>query len=78
MCVEYHTVNSLLLQVVKAQSKAPGVLSIVLLTKIDELYAMLNGSTIYSSLDCTSEYFHIALSPEHTKESTFVCTVWKV
>ena len=38
----------------------------------DELYAMPNGSTIYSSLDCTSGYHHIALSTEAQKKPAFV------
>ena len=57
-------IDSLLSFVVKANSKAQGVLSPVPFPKIDEHDAMLNGSTVSSSLDCTSQYSHFGLSPE--------------
>ena len=62
LCVDYCALNSVLLPVVKVHSKAQGVLSFVPLPKINELYIILNGSTLYSSLGCTSGYHHIALS----------------
>ena len=37
LCVDYQTLNSLLLPVVKAHSKVQGVPSLVLLPEIDEL-----------------------------------------
>ena len=58
---------SLLPSVVKAHSKAQGVLSLAPFPKIYEVYTMLNGSTVYSLLDCTSGYHHIALSPKAEK-----------
>ena len=56
---------------VNAHSKAHSVLSLVSLPKIEELYAMLNGSTVYSSLDCTSGYHYSTLSPQAHKKCTF-------
>ena len=47
---------------VKTHSKAQCVLSLVPLPKIDELSAMLNRSTICSSLDCTLGYHHIVVT----------------
>ena len=44
---------------------------VVLLLKINELNAKLNGSAVYFSLDCTSGYHHLALSPEAPKQSAF-------
>ena len=64
--------NSLLPPVVKAHSTGQGVLSLVPLPKMDELYPMLNGSTIYSSLDCTSEYHHFALTSKAQNKSVSV------
>ena len=43
LCVDYRAVNSLLPPVKKAFSKAKGVLTLVPLPKIDEIYARLKG-----------------------------------
>ena len=59
-CVDYHALNGLLPPVAKTHSKAQAVLSLVPLPKIDELYTLLNDSTICSSLDCTSGHHYIA------------------
>ena len=51
LCVDYRAVNSLLSPLKKAFSKAKGVLTLVPLPKIDEIYAQLKGSKIYSTFD---------------------------
>ena len=61
LCVDYRALNSLIPPVTKAHSKAKGVLTLVPLPKIDEIYARLRGSTIYSALDMTSGYHHMEL-----------------
>ena len=43
-CVDYRTLNSILPPVKKAFSKAKGILTLVPLAKIDEIYARLKGS----------------------------------
>ena len=57
--VDYHTLNSLMVSVIKAHSKVLDVLSLAPLWKIEEMYAMLNGSTVYSSMDCNSGCHHL-------------------
>ena len=69
--------DTLLAPVVKAHSKAQGVLILVPMSKVNELYAMLNGSTIYLAIDCASGYHHIALSPEAQRNLAFVIPVGK-
>ena len=64
MCVDYRMLNSLLPPVNKAHSKAKGIVTLVPLPKIDEIYAQLQGSKIFSALDMRSGYFHIELSEE--------------
>ena len=51
LCVDYRVINSLLPKVNKAHSKAKGVLTFVPLLKIDEIYARLKGSKVYSGFD---------------------------
>ena len=48
MCVDYRMLNQLLPKVDKGHSKARGVLTLVPLPKIDEIYAKLEGSTVPS------------------------------
>ena len=62
MCVDYRMLNQLLPKVDKAHSKAKGVLTLVPLPKIDEIYAKLEGSTIYSTFDMRSGYYHLELN----------------
>ena len=72
MCVDYRILNSLLPPVNKAHSKAKGIATLVPLPKIDEIYAQLQGSKIFSALDMRSGYFHIELSEEAKPKTTFV------
>ena len=72
MCVDYRMLNQLLPKVDKARSKAKGVLTLVPLPKIDEIYAKLEGSTIYSTFDMRSGYYHLELNQESQPKSAFV------
>ena len=48
------------------------MLTLVPLPKIDEIYAKLEGSTIYSTFDMRSDYYHLELSQESQPKSAFV------
>ena len=72
MCVDYRMLNQLLPKVDKVHSKAKGVLTLVPLPKIDEIYTKLEGSTIYSTFDMRSGYYHLELSQESQPKSAFV------
>ena len=73
LCVDYRALNSLLPPVKKAFSKAKGVLTLVPLPKIDEIYARLKGSNIYSR----SGYYHMVLSEKSRPKSAFVSSFGK-
>ena len=72
LCVDYRALNSLLPPVKKAFSKAKGVLTLVPLPKIDEIYARLKGLNIYSTFDMRSSYYHMVLSKKSRPKSAFV------
>ena len=77
LCMDYQAVNSLLPPVKKAFSKAKGVLTLVPLPKIDEIYAQLKGSKIYSTFDMRSGYYHMVLSEESRPKTAFVSSFGK-
>ena len=72
MCMDYNILNSLLPHVDKAHSKAKGILTLVPIPKIDEIYVKLEGSTIYSTFDMCSGYYYLELTPESQSKSAFV------
>ena len=77
LCVDYQAVNSLLPPVKKAFSKAKGVLTLVPLPKIDEIYAQLKGSKIYFTFDMQSRYYHMVLSEKSRPKRAFVSSYSK-
>ena len=77
LCVDYRALNSLLPPVKKAFSKAKGVLTLVPLPKIDEIYARLKGSNIYSTFDMRSGYYHMVLSEKSRPKSAFISSFGK-
>ena len=77
LCVDYRAINSLLPPVKKAFSKAKGILTLVPLPKIDEIYAQLKGSRIYSTFDMRSGYYHMVLSEKSRPKSAFVSSFGK-
>ena len=76
-CVDYRALNSLLPLVKKAFSKAKGILTLVPLPKIDEIYARLKGSNIYSTFEMRSGYYHMVLSEKSRPKSAFVSSFGK-
>ena len=72
LCVDYRVIYSLLPKVNKAHSKAKGVLTLVPLPKIDEIYARLKGSKIYSGFDAQSGYHHMELCAKARPKSAFI------
>ena len=72
LCVDYRAINSLLPLLEKAFLKAKGISTLVPLRKIDEIYAHLKGSKIYSTFDMRSGYYHMVLSEESRPKSAFV------
>ena len=59
-------------QRVDKQMDTQGNLSLILLPKIDEMYANLCGAKIFTTLDLQSGYYHIALDNESKAKTAFV------
>ena len=72
LCVDYRVINNLLPKVNKAHLKVKGVLTLVPLPKIDEIYARLKGSKVYSGFDAQSGYHHMELSAKARPKSAFM------
>ena len=64
MCVDYRALNKLLPPVKKAHSNVKGVLSLVPLPKINEIYTKLKDSKVFSTLDMRSGYHHVEMTRE--------------
>ena len=77
LCVDYCAINSLLPPVKKAFSKPKGISTLVPLPKIDEIYACLKDSKIYSTFNMRSGYYHMVLSEESRPKSAFVSAYGK-
>ena len=71
MCVDYRALNKLLPPVKKTHSNAKGILSLVPLPKIDEIYACLRGSKVFSTLDMHSGYHHVEMTAEARPKTAF-------
>ena len=77
LCVDYRAVNNLLPPVKRAFSKAKGILTLVPLLKIDEIYVQLKGSKIYSTFDMRSGYYHMVLSKKARPKTAIVSSYCK-
>ena len=64
-------------QEVKKTDKGAGCLSLYPLPKIDEMFAKLQGSQIYSTIDLRSGYYHIGLTRKSRAKSAFVVPMGK-
>ena len=71
MSIDYRALNKLLPPVKKAHSNAKGVLSFVPLPKIDEIYACLKGSKVFSTLDMCSGYHHVEMTKKARPKTAF-------
>ena len=69
MCVDYHRINALQTEV---DSSSKGCMSLYSLPKIDEMFAKLHGTKIFTTLDLHSGYYHIVLSEESKPKTAFV------
>ena len=71
LCVDFRKVNELQQEVITA-GKTKGQISIHPLPKINEMYAKLKGAKVFSTIDLTSGYHHIALGKSSQAKTAFV------
>ena len=72
MCVDFRKINDLQPQVRRVDSATSGNILLVPLPKIDEMYAVLHGANIFTTLDLRSSYYHINLDEESKAKTAFV------
>ena len=71
LCVDFRKVNELQQEVITA-GKTKGQISIHPPPKIDEMYAKLKGTKVFSTIDLRSGYHHIALGKNSRAKTAFV------
>ena len=71
LCIDFRKVNELQ-QEVLAEGKKRGQISLHTLPKIDEMYAKLKGTKVFSTIDLRSRYYHIALGKDSRAKTAFV------
>ena len=72
MCVDFRKINDLQPQVRRVDSTTSGNISLVPLPKINEMYAVLHGAKIFTTLDLRSGYYHINLDEESKAKTAFI------
>ena len=76
LVIDYRKINSLQQQIKRAD-KSTGCLSLYQLLKIDEMFAKLNGSRIFPTIDLRSGHYHIGLTKGSRPKSAFVVPMGK-
>ena len=76
LVIDYRKINSLQQQIKRAD-KSTGCLSLYPLPKIDKMFAKLNGSKNFSTIDLRSGYYHIGLTKGSRPKSAFVVPMGK-
>ena len=71
LCIDFRKVNELQ-QEVLAEGKKRGQILLHPLPKIDEMYAKLKGTKVFSTIDLRSGYYHIALGKDSRAKTAFV------
>ncbi len=77
MCIDYQALNALLPQVTNPTTKAKGVLTFVLLLRIDDLLGQLHGTTVFSAMDLTMGYHHMGLTLDAQQKMVFTMPLGK-
>ena len=72
MCIDFRKLNELQPEFWCADSEMGANISLVTLPKIDEMYGILKGAKVFSTLDLKSGYCHIKLSEGSKANTTFV------
>ena len=73
----YRKLNFLLLEVTPALGTKKGILTLMPMPKMDEVFAVLKGAKYFTILDLNSGYYHIKLDIEYIPESAFTTVFGK-
>ena len=78
MCIDYRKLPSLLLAIIPAIGTREDAFSLMPLSKINELFALLKGAQYVTALDLCSGYYHIKLDEESILKSAFTTVFGKL
>ena len=71
LVIDYQKLNQQLPFAQKADSNAKGVISLIPLPEIDELFGKLKGARIFTTTDLQQGYHHIALTEDLIHKTAF-------
>ena len=71
LCIDFTKVNELQ-QEALAEGKKRGQISLNPLSKIDEMYAKLKGTKVFSTIDIRNGYYHITMGKDSKAKTAFV------
>ena len=71
MAIDYRRLNKQMPFIKGVDSNSKGAVSLIPLPKIDELFARLQGSSIFSAIDLRQGHLHIALSSDAIPKQHF-------
>ena len=77
LVINYHALNKTLEPITCEKPNANGTLVLIPQLKIENMWSVLKGKSIFSAIDLQSSYHHILIQPEDRHKTAFVCNFGK-
>ena len=72
LCVDFRKINQLAPKIINGRGGTKGTISLEPLPRIDEIFPLIRGAKIFSTLDLRSGYYHIELTDDAKEKTAFV------